>query len=110
MTKTKKGDIVAIETTQKTIYIGRPAEGRKEFQLAKVESATRDGAVKSVQIMEYGTIQQLKFMPYSPIVRRIGGEAQQKARRLWDRLSLGGAWDRDRFASETDIKAAILSA
>lgn len=110
MEKAKKGDIVAIETTERTIYIGRPSEGRKEFRLAMVASASREGAVKSVKTMEYGTISQLKYMPYSPIVHRITGEAQAKARRLWERLSAGGAWDRDRFATQGDIKAAILSA
>jgi hypothetical protein len=57
--------------------------------------------------MEYGTVSQPKFMHYSPIVRRITGEAQEKAIRLWDRLSPGGAWDRDRFDTEQAIKEAI---
>jgi hypothetical protein len=57
--------------------------------------------------MEYETLSQLKFMPYSPIVGHITGDAQEKAIRLWDRLSLGGASDRDRFDSEQAIKDAI---
>lgn len=75
--------------------------------LAVVAQATRDGKVKSVRTMEYGALSQLKFMPYSPIVPHTTGDAQEKAIRLWDRLSLGGAWDRDRFDTEQAIKDAI---
>ena len=57
--------------------------------------------------MEYGTVSQLKFMTYSPIVRRIAGDAQEKAIRLWDRLLLGGAPDHDRFDTEQAVKDAI---
>lgn len=103
----KKHDIVALEITNTIWHLKDGHSSTKEWTLARVDSATRDGIVKSAELARYGYAQQLKHMAGNPKVYEIKGPNQAKAAKLFDDLSATN--ESPTWPSAEEIKAAILN-
>lgn len=67
MTPIKRSQIVAIATTRRTTYCigsGRPSESETAFTLARAASATRDGSVKTVRLLDFPYDAASKFQAH----------------------------------------------
>lgn len=106
---TKKGQIVAIEASKRTVYVpgsGRPSEICTSWTLARVTAATRDGVAKSVQRAGPGAPQQIKYVSGLKQVHTISDDRQAQAERVFASLN----WDTPDWESADELKAAILAA
>jgi hypothetical protein len=84
-TKTRKGDIVVLETTRTMFFINPyRSESEQEFKLVRVASAKRDGTVMAIEDTSLGLVRKLIHMCYqSPRIYYLSNH-QEKARRLID--------------------------
>src|SRR6516225_8676548 len=105
MTKAKKGDLVALETTL-TAHFVNPyrSETRSEWTLVRVASATRDGIVKAIET-KWGCVQKLAHMTGNPRVHTLPNHQEQAAR-----LLKSCAGDQNYWNSAEQLRAAILAA
>jgi hypothetical protein len=113
MSKTRKGQVVALEIKRVT-YFQNPYrhETRIEYDLVEVASATRDGIVKTFRQAGCNYVNRLDaFHGGRPRVLTIGTDdaasvIQTKAQRLFASLEISHpAWD-----SAEALKAAVLNA
>ena len=113
--KVRKGDVVAIKLATSHTYVigsGRGTESRTFYTLARVEAATRDGAVKLLCRVNNCA----KRSPYDlrAEVLTISAENQSAARSLFAHLcceqdiSSSEKWSVDEFANAEELKAAIV--
>jgi hypothetical protein len=103
--KIRKGDIVAIETTETTTFAfgsGRAPTTRKRWRLATVTAASRDGKAKAVQV-GIGCAQKLEHMSGKPTVYSILGFPDRAKRLL--AADKSAEWD-----AKDALQAAILAA
>lgn len=78
----RKGDIVVLVETVRTSYMhgSQPSESSERYTLVRVAKASRFGNVQAIQDMKYGTVSQLKHMPYAPRILTIGDYYEEALR------------------------------
>lgn len=68
--KTRRGDLVLIERTERTYGIGVPSTERITYSFGVVASATRDGVMKSWYSVAYGDGDQSPVSEYQQVLTR----------------------------------------